>query len=294
MRSTETIRIAITTMVMALGGAAALLGGGQSAQISNVPPLSFEVAVIKPDNSGVTNVSMSWGDDRFTTRHITLAHLIGIAYGVNPNEQISGAPVWVKSEKFDIDAKLEDSSMKQVEQLPMEQKSELLTRMVRSLLEDRCQLRVSHETKELPVFALVVAKNGPKLTPTTLPPDETADPRKRTPKSMKTVARGQLIARGISIPTLISALAKEVGGRTILDETGLKGEYDFKLDWTPELNNPVTATDASPSSATAPLPDSSGPSIFTALQEQLGLKLESKKAPRDVVVIDHVERPSGN
>jgi uncharacterized protein (TIGR03435 family) len=148
------------------------------------------------------------------------------------------------------------------------------------------------------VYALVVAKGGPKLTPTTLPP---YDPEKQddtrvngsTPvgtRGSRMPEPGVFIATGQPIAVILGILSRELGGQIVLDQTGLKGEYDLTLKWTPDAG----ASIPSANQETAPLPDPSGASIFSALQEQLGLKLEAKKAPVDVLVITHVERLSGN
>jgi uncharacterized protein (TIGR03435 family) len=289
-----TVLVAATVFLVACATVTALSGSRQSVNSSNAPLPSFEVASIKPNHSGKENVSMNWGADTCKVNNVTVRRLIAMAYGVNSNDQISGASGWMNSETYDIDAKMEDSLKEKLEKLPMEQWGGQLQLLLQSLLADRFQLRVTHSTKNLPVFALVVAKNGPKLTPTTLPPDDPANARKRTRKTMRTPARGQLIAKGQPVASLLGILSREVGGRVVLDETGLTGEYDFKLQWSPETSTPISAGGESPSQVVLPAPDSSAPSIFTALQEQLGLKLESRKAPRDVIVIAHVERPSPN
>jgi len=147
----------------------------------------------------------------------------------------------------------------------------------------------------LPVYALVVAKNGPKL--------REAKPGDTYAKGIQDEGRpagaetlefgpGQLTGQALPIALLVQQLMNqpELGGRLVLDRTGLTGTYDYRLQWTPERlrSNPSQGPD------TALPPDSSGPSLFTALQEQLGLRLESTKGPVDTVVIDHIERPSEN
>jgi bla regulator protein BlaR1 len=161
---------------------------------------------------------------------------------------------------------------------------------VRSLLADRFKLQVSHETKELPVYALVVAKNGPKFGASKLPVSDANPP---VPKGMMRMGVGELTVNGVRIGDFVEALAQqpEIGGRVILDKTSLTGAYDFTLKWTP--NQPQLPGVLGGGIAPPPS-DSSASSIFTAIQEQLGLKLESTKGPVDVLVIDHVEEPSAN
>ena len=140
--------------------------------------------------------------------------------------------------------------------------------MLQTMLADRFQLKIHRESKELAVYALIVGKSGPKLKESTA-----AGPAgyRGTP--------GQFTFSNGSITSLVSFLTNRVD-RHVLDRTGLTGSYDFKLEWTPE--------------ASTPAPDSNGPSIFTAIQEQLGLKLEATKSAVEIIVIDHAEKPSAN
>jgi uncharacterized protein (TIGR03435 family) len=144
--------------------------------------------------------------------------------------------------------------------------------MTRTLLTERFKLTMHRETREVPVYALVIAKNGPKLKKAATDGDD----------GLSVNAHGY-VAKQTSVELLARQLQAQVG-RIVLDRTGLAGAYDFKLEFTPQraLGN---AGDGS---------EPAGPTIFTALQEQLGLKLESSKAPVEIVVIDHVEKPSEN
>jgi uncharacterized protein (TIGR03435 family) len=185
----------------------------------------------------------------------------------------------------------------------MDQQIAQVMLMLQSALEDRFQLKVSHESQELPVYVLAMAKGGPKLTPTTLPPVDPNQPDAGSrvngfsvpgTRGSSMPEYGHLIVTGQPVAAILGILTRELGGELVLDQTGLKGEYDFTLKWTPGAGLPTSAAASGHDSDTAPLPDPSGSSIFTALQEQLGLKLETKKAPVDVLVISHVERLSGN
>ena len=288
------LRVAMVTFLVACGPVAAHQDYKTSIQSTDELLPSFEVASIKPNRSGRADVSTNWGADTCVVKNVTAKRLIAMAYGVMEKDQIAEAPGWTESDRYDINAKIEDSMTEKMRRLPLDQQGEQFRLLVRSLLEDRFQLRVSHATKDLPVFALVVAKNGPKLAPTTLPPDDPANTRMRTPRFLRTPASGQLVARGQAIVALLGMLSREVGGHVVLDETGLKGEFDFKLQWTPETSSPTLATEGSQTSLAASPSETSAPSIFTALQEQLGLKLESRKAPRDVIVVTQIKKPSEN
>jgi uncharacterized protein (TIGR03435 family) len=278
-----------TKFALAIAAVAALAAPSTRAQSAAKP--KFEVISVKPDLSDTVPASMNYDAGRFTARNFSLGRLINNAYGP---QKIVGAPNWYSSERFDVDAKVEESLAQQLQKLPFNQRLAQVMLMLQSALEDRFQLKLSHESRDLSVYALVVAKGGPKLRPTTLPPidpDHPSDPEMRRPKVPEL---GQFIATGAPIASILGTVSRELGGPIVLDQTGLKGEYDFTLKWTPGAALPTSAASANQDSDSAPLPDPSGTSIFTALQEQLGLKLETKKAPVDVLVITHVERPSGN
>jgi uncharacterized protein (TIGR03435 family) len=251
----------------------------QAADASVKAP-EFDVITIRPNKSlsdikdGVeTTTTFSRNTpDGFSARNYFLKSLIFDAYGLKQFYQIVGGPGWIDSEGFDIEAKVVAANGT----TPQPLTRELRKQMLRSLLVDRFKLAVHNETRQLPVYELVVAKNGPKFQP--------AKPEEKFKYS--TNFRG-----GLTMLTLqtaeISALTGELSGRLsrpVIDKTGLIGKYDIKLEW---------AHDTSLSSDAA-ANDASGPSIFTAVQEQLGLKLQPAKAPVDVIVIDQVEQPTAN
>jgi len=220
-------------------------------------PQSFEVASVKltaPGSRGLTHISPP-GDPRFTATNVTLEMLISMAFGVDES-RIANKPGWLDSEYYDVVAKAEGDRA-----LPYDQFKPVLQR----LLEQRFKLAVHHEQKEMSGYALVVAKDGPKLK------------KSAGPSEKRYILPDRLLADGISLPTLAALLARPTH-RPVVDETRLEGIYDIELKYAPE--KPA---------------DSDLPSIFTALQEQLGLKLENRKVPVDTIVIDHVEKiPSEN
>jgi uncharacterized protein (TIGR03435 family) len=191
---------------------------------------------------------------RFAIAAITTKALIAYAYDVR-DFQVSGGANWVGSEEYDVVAKPQGEASKQ-----------RILAMARNLLAERFNLALHHESKEMPVLVLTVAKGGAKLHLSA----STGGPEVRGGK-------GHLIARKVTMAMLAAQLAGRVLDRTVLDRTEIAGEFDVDLEWTPEER-----------------PDEPGPSIFTALQEQLGLKLETQKSAVDVLVVDHVERPSAN
>jgi len=244
-------------------------------------PPAFEVASIKPSKAGDSHSRSGFNNGRFTAENIQLKTLLQYnAYGI-PEPQILGGPSWLSSERFDIDAKVDDAVAAQIAKLNYDESNLIRQQMVQQLLADRFKLAVHTETKEFSVYALMVAKDGPKLT-------ESKDAGKGGGTSSN---NGHLYATGITMAKLAQALtqilAREVG-RIVIDKTNLQGKYDLTLTWSPD-NHSANFTGASADNA-VPL----GPSIFTAVKEQLGLKLESTKAAVEVLVIDHVEQPSEN
>jgi uncharacterized protein (TIGR03435 family) len=255
----------------------------------------FAVASIKPDKSGTNMFRIMFGPDGFTATNVPLKHLIREAFSVN-DDQIAGEPAWVSSTSFDVDAKVDSADVPAMKNLTFDQRRQ----MIRSLLADRFALKTHEETKELPVYMLVIAKGGPKL--------HEAKPGDTYPNGLKGPdgqhggagmmmfnASGQITAQGVLMSNLTRLLAQQTG-RTVIDKTGLMGKYDFTLQM-PPMKGPMPMPPAAgngPAGGDDGGDDSSGPSIFTALQEQLGLKLDSQKAPLPLIVIDHIEQPSAN
>jgi bla regulator protein BlaR1 len=238
-------------------------------------PRAFEVASIKPTNASDNRVAFTMQPGgRFNATNVTVKMLLQNAYGVR-DFQISGGPGWIGSERFDITAKLDGDV---TGPLP----PGALRPALQGLFEDRFQLKFHRETREMPVYALMLAKNGPKLQKAA---------GEKTPGPMLRMGRGQLTAKNADMRMIAEQLAQQLG-RSVVDKTGLSGEFDFELNWTPEAGS---GGPFGPEPGAAPPPvDSSGPSIFTALQEQLGLRLESQRGPVEILVIDRLERPSEN
>ena len=263
-------------------------------------PLTFEVASIKPNHSADMRMMIRFMPGGLRTTGSTVKRLITLAYNVR-DFQVSGGPSWIDTDKFDIDAKESDALAEELEKLPPDERPVKMGMLVQSLLADRFGLKVSHASKDLPVYALVVAKNGPKIQ-VAKPGDTYAngmkgpDGRALGHAGMMRVMPGELTGQGVSIQFLAQDLSQRLG-RNVLDQTGLKGSYDFTLKWTPEQGGPGMmglSPGAGPGPDSPPPPDPSGPSIFTAVQEQLGLKLESTKGPVEIIVIEHVDKPSEN
>jgi uncharacterized protein (TIGR03435 family) len=261
---------------------------------SQAPPAqkpSFEVATVKPNASGdIRTLILGQPGGRFTVTNATLKMVMAAAYRVR-DFQISGGPNWVATDRWNIEGKAEEGSIPQLTGPPDQTVPNPLMLMVQSLIEDRFQLKMHRETKDMPVYELVIEKAGSKMKLSedqTLPP--LPQPGVPLTRGLMRVGRGSLGDNGIFFRNLVQVLSQQLG-RTIIDKTDLKGLYDIKLKWTPELGQGPVALGGADA---PPPPDTSAPSIFTALQEQLGLKLESAKGPVEVLVIDSVQKPSEN
>lgn len=242
------------------------------AMAANADP-SFEVATIKPSDPSRPGRLFRIRVRHFSTINTPLGALISWAYDLHP-QQIVGAPAWVDSQKFDVDGKPDGEGQPSLDQWKI---------MMQKLMTERFQLKFHHEKKELSIYALVVAKNGPKIS------KSEGDPN--APPSLLFRGLGVLPARNASMEEFAQVMQMAVLPRPVVDETGLKGKYDFMLQWTPDETQFASLGGVPrnlPEKADAP------PDLFTAIQQQLGLKLEATKAMVDVLVIDKVEKPSAN
>ena len=263
---------------------------------------AYEVVSLKPIKSDgkVIRLRLMFTPDGFKAEGVTLQTLIREAYGIQ-DDQISGAPNWLNSEKYDVEAKKDKSVALELQKLNPDQAKLVTQRMLRALLADRFKLKLHLETKELQQYALVVAENGPKLQQSKA--DDTYPNGIKGPEGLgrpgmmsMDMGRGLLTGQGLSIANLAGLLSRQLGS-TVVNKTALTGNYDFTLHWTPDESQRrmFNGTEGGPQGTeSAPAPESSGPSIFTAIQEQLGLELKSQNGPVQVLVIDHAEAPSEN
>ena len=262
---------------------------------ANQPRPEFEVASIKPSEGGPGSFFGVERNGVFNAKNMPMLGIIAQAYGVQ-TFQVYDAPAWMRSESFDIVAKPqvgeEAGSGRGAARL-----ANLMLRL-QTLLESRCSLKVHRETKELPVLDLVVAKGGLKLKPADC---VTYDPQNPPPPSpsgqnpnfcgnLGQHRIGELNGYGNEMATFVQWLARQTN-RTVIDKTGYTAKFNLTLEWVPENLTGGPNPDGAPQN---PPPGVNGPSLFSALQEQLGLKLENAKGPVDVLVIDHVEKPTGN
>jgi len=232
----------------------------------------FDVISIKPNKTGSGSTSIDWDDSKFDATNVSLMALLLNAYDLK-DAQVINLPKWGESVRFDIQAKVVDPDRK-AKSLTDDQNRA----MVQPILADRFQLKFHHETKVLPVYELVVAKSGPKFKDSKITGDQKAA-NGMGPGSMRT-SNTTMMSTAVPVSTLVDMLSSRLQ-RIVVDKTGLAGKYDLDLTWTPDDGSTAA-------------PDSNAPSIFTALQEQLGLHLQPSKSPVETFVIDHVELPSEN
>ena len=263
-----------------------------------LPAASFEVVSIhrdKPNPDGRGSMQMGFTPNgTLTARGLILKRLICAAYGVS-DIQVIGAPTWLNSDKYTIEAKADIATQEQLPRMSGPQERLVGQQMVKGLLADRFKLKMHEETKEIQILAIVPARNGTKLH-ASLPGDKYANGLKdrdgQAHAGMMRFDGEKLTAQGVPLDNLASQLTEQLH-QIVQNKTGLKGNYDFVLEWTPERDHdggPVVGNGDASGTADAP----SLPSIYTAIQEQLGLKLEAQKAAVQVFVIDQVERPTEN
>jgi uncharacterized protein (TIGR03435 family) len=251
---------------------------------------SFEVASVKRSAPGGRGQRLTSSGGRFSAGNMPLRRLLVIAFNRNDgaaflNNRIIGGPGWIDTDTFDIEAKSEEGSAGPIPR-------DKLQPRLQSLLEDRFQLKVHWEKQDTAVYLLTVGKGGSKLKSSddqspigTYPPTVPIEQR----RGMMIRTEDSWVGNAVQVSALASFLSGQTG-RPVFNKTGLDGFYDFKMHWVPP---PVPAPGV-PAGPDATLSASDpGPSIFTAIEE-IGLKLEAAKAPLEVLVIDHVERPSEN
>lgn len=273
----------------------------------------FEVASIKPNKSGDGRVMLGiQPGGRFTATNVTLRMLIRNAYQLQ-DFQITGGPNWLTEDHYDIIAKAESGDgigdPFRAEQNGQPSRGQL---MIRALLADRFKLVVHNENKEMPIYGLILAKPdgklGPQLKPSEvdcaammaaargrgrgpgMPPP--GGPQTGPPPCGIRIGMGNMAVGGSPMSQVANALANFVG-RIVVDKTGLTGNYDFTLTWTPDQMPQRPPGAPEPLVNGVPI-DPNGPSIFTAVQEQLGLKLDSQRGPVAVLIIDRAEHPTEN
>ncbi len=240
---------------------------------------AIAVATIKPSDPDRLGWTLGTKGTHFYTLGTNMSDLITFAYGVHAKQIVDG-PVWFLTDKFDIEGVPDAEGKPNREQLKS---------MLQGLLADRFKLAVHHDQRELAVYALTVAKNGPRLTKSTAAPDVYSGygfPRQGAGTTMK--------VRNMTLAAFVSAMQRTVLDKPVVDQTRLTDRYDFTLNWAPDDSQFIQLRQTGitmPTGADDPNPP---PGLYTAIQEQLGLKLEPVKAMAEVIVIDHAEKPSAN
>jgi uncharacterized protein (TIGR03435 family) len=289
-----------------------LLVGRPAAQTSGAGEPQFEVASIKINKSGDNRVMVGvQPGGRFTATNVPFRLLLRNAYQLQ-DFQIVGGPSWITSEHYDILAKAESDGLGdpfQSEKTGEPSRGQL---MLRALLKDRFKLDAHFEDRDMPIFALVPARSDGKLGPQLKtsetdcdairaagrgrgaappPPGPPGDPGTPMRCGIR-IGPGNMSVGGSSMAQVATSLAM-FAGRIVVDKTNMAGNYDFTLTWTPEqlAQRPPGAPE--PQINGVPI-DPNGPSLFTAVQEQLGLKLDAQRGPVKVLVIDRVEHPTEN
>ena len=243
-----------------------LVSGSLPGQQAPGSPATFAVATIRPSPPDALPLTQIRGN-RFATEGTTFVDVFKYAYDVHP-DQVVGGPEWIRTQKFSILADPETE---------VRPTSDQMKAMVRQLLVERFHVVMHQERKMLSVYALVKTADPARLTKTTTPP------------GIPVVAyspKGELHVGNATMPNFATFLQRFVLDRPAVDQTGIDGRFDLKLRWTPDNLRPDGKLDDSRPESSAP------PGLFTAIQEQLGLKLQPTKAPTEVFVIDHIEHPA--
>jgi bla regulator protein blaR1 len=235
---------------------------------------TFEVASIKPNTSGERWESVSpVTGGKLTAKNVTVGWLVKTAYHVEPF-QIAGLPAWANTERFDVLARAADAHTT----------PEQLRQMIRTLLADRFQMAMHKENREQPTYSLVVARNGAKLKKAAK--DVCAESTMEHPcGGFRIYKRSQMWGETVTVQQFAAELTYMMG-RMVVDKTGIPGLFDIRVEWTPEQFGPEPGAEVKPEEANA--------TLFTSVQEQLGLRLVSEKAPVETIVVDRVSRPAAN
>ena len=242
----------------------------------------FDVASVKQNKGDSGMMRWMYTPDGISITNLSLKNLISDAYNVK-QYLVSGGPSWVDHTGFDLDAKVAGPDVETFKKLSPAQRR----LMLQKLLAERFNLAVHFETKTLPVYNLVIAAGGPRFKPAAPDPPPSPDANPSDPpkhRGMLRMGHGTLSLEDMPMSTFIGQLGYAVG-RDVIDKTGLTGKYDLELKWTP---------DDHPGSESGLTDQDASPNLFTALQEQLGLRLESSKGPVQTLIIDHADMPSAN
>jgi bla regulator protein blaR1 len=237
---------------------------------------SFEVATIKPSLPNRPGKNAGFSGGYYRSRNTNVNDLIALAYGLHA-KQIVGAPDWFGTDLYDIEGKPDAEGLPNVEQIKT---------MLQKLLAERFKLTFHHDKRELSVYVISVAGGGPKIT------KSTSDPNALPTFGFRGL--GKLIVTNMTMTDVATWMQAGVMDRPVVDQTELSGRYDFQLNWTPDESQFAQFRGTGRVVPPPTNDPNAPPSLYTAMQEQLGLKMGTAKFPDDVIVIDHVEKPSEN
>jgi uncharacterized protein (TIGR03435 family) len=262
----------------------------QAASVVPEPSIRFDVVSIKQskDRNAPREHSAPRDGDGMTFSNVPMAMVILAANNFNNPSLVQGLPDWTLVDRYDVTVKVSDADVAVYHTLSAAQRR----MMLRRVLEDRIGLKAHPELRPEPVYDLVVARGGPKMKVATLG-DAYPNGFKAAPgQTILFTPPGRLVGQGATITELamrISDLGDDSIGHQVFDKTGLTAKYDFTLEWTPDMRG-AGDSDADGGGAG----DAGGPTLFTAVQEQLGLKLDAAKEPVECLIVDHAERPTAN
>ena len=233
---------------------------------------AYDAATIKPSEPGKTGQSWHGNNNRVSMENVTLRQLIKVAYRFRSDSQVIGGPDWLAKTHFDITARMDDEEYHRIDKMGLKDQEKESVLLLQHLLEERFGLRVKYEQRPLPQYALVVDGSKSKLV--------AAPVENGGHGADLSVHNGEMIAKNVSMESLVSVLSNmpEAGERVVVDHTGLTGGYNFELKWSPDRGSGVA-------------PDATLPGVFTALREQLGLKLEHSEGMVPVVVVEQANLP---
>ncbi len=254
------------------------------------PGFEYEVSSIKPrKDGGDSSMRLGPTSDGYRATNVEMISLVSIAFPVGPHAQFTGEPAWTEEMRFDVEAKFEPEVGEALMRLSRDDRALVQSYMLQKLLKERTNLVVHTETKEVPTYDLVVGKNGPKMKVAEPSTDGTGS------RMIPRINQGRMVFDITRCP--MSAFAANLSGpagRPMFDKTGLTGIYDFKLEFVREQNLAVVPADDASGSPVVPPADPAGPTLQSAVEDQLGLKLVPSRGPIKIVVIDHIDKPSAN
>lgn len=273
---------AVLISVVLLGATSCADGFAQPEPVASAKLLAFDTVSIRQNKSGNFSFGVQSPPNGLKLTNCTIKAFVGFAFGAKSPDFIKGLPGWTDTARFDITAKLDDDSFAVLQKLPREDAMAARIRMMQQILIDRFHLKMHHEQKDLPAYALVIDKGGPKLT-------EADSTRINNPSAdyhpgRSSTRDGEFSGQAISMDDLARMLSGWVD-RQAINQTNLNGKYDILLKWTPLRTAEGKMTSD---------PDGARASIFPALREQLGLRLEPTRAAFDTIVVDQIDMPTEN